>query len=138
MIVDATEALRLLSEKDDGDRKLAVPSVDTEPRLSNTLVWSPSISGIGFLFVTWKRARGGSEPKTCTGANRSGSQANGSKKKKEEGARWNLSRTWCIFLALRTFMARRFSARGPGGGSTRTMRVSSSGASSLMVLNPCL
>lgn len=38
MIVDAAEALRLLSERDDGDRKL-VPSVDTEPRLlSNTLV----------------------------------------------------------------------------------------------------
>ena len=66
MIVDATEALRLLSERDDGDSKFVVPSVETEPRLSNTLVWSLSISGIGFLFVTWKRARGGSEPKTCT------------------------------------------------------------------------
>ena len=62
MAVDVVETLRCREEKDCGRSKFAVDIesiVDTESRLSNTSVFSPS-----FTCVTWKRACGGSEPKT--------------------------------------------------------------------------
>lgn len=69
IIVDEVDALHCLSERDGGDSKFFVEtenSVDTEPRLSNPPVWSLSTSDTGFMCVAWKRACGGSEPKTCT------------------------------------------------------------------------
>lgn len=67
MAVDTIEAFRCLEERDCGCSKFAVDvesTVDTESRLSNVSMFSPSTSDAGFTCVTWKRACGGSEPKT--------------------------------------------------------------------------
>lgn len=67
-IVDVAENLRCPAERGCGGEKFAVETdknVDTEPRLSNLSAWSLSTSDIGFACATWKRACGGSEPKTC-------------------------------------------------------------------------
>ena len=62
MVVDVVEIFRCGEEKDCGSSKFVVDIesiVDTESRLSAASVFSPS-----FTCVTWKRACGGSEPKT--------------------------------------------------------------------------